>query len=717
MCKKRAVNLTAFFLPVTMHLIFRYSRAFRVSKEVNPETEHQSLSETAQIERKRSNRKEHGLIKVLVSFLGSMEVAITLFVIVGIASIIGTILQQNQDYNSYIIKFGPFWFEVFRSLELFDIYSAWWFVILLGFLLISTSVCIYHYAPVMFKEWRRYRLNVSAKSLRLMHASGCWKTSLHADEILPFIQSRLKNGGYQSKLQTEQSVTTIAAKKGAASRLGYIFTHSAIIIICLSALYDGSFNLKLREMMGQLKPETRDIFASKIPEISRLKANENHAFRGNVNIPEGRSADMIFLRMRNGFLVQELPFTLKLNDFRIEHYESGQPKSFESDVVIQDKKTGEIISKTIEVNHPLVYKDFAIYQSSFEDGGSVMKLQAWSLGQKQQQMMAFEQIVGDDKTIALNDETYKLELTEFKVFNIQPNPDAETTGRQFKNMGPSLGYKIRDSAGQAKEFLNYMSPQEQEGRYFFLSGIRSATSEPFRYLFIPADDSMSLKRFFTIRDLLNDSDELQRIALKTAALSLENFEGTDATMQQQMAVVMQRLAESFSLGGFNQVLEDINKNVPEDKREMVRESYFKVLQTILGTVYLEALKMEGVDISKDITPAQEQYYDDMVNTMGILPLYQAPFFVKLNAFEHKEASGFQITKAPGKELVYLGCILLCIGIVLMFYVAHKRIWIIISQKEGGQQEILVAGTGDRHQKEFAREFQAFSQILDNKFSQ
>jgi len=50
----------------------------------------------------------------------------------------------------------------------------------------------------------------------------------------------------------------------------------------------------------------------------------------------------------------------------------------------------------------------------------------------------------------------------------------------------------------------------------------------------------------------------------------------------------------------------------------------------------------------------------------------------------------------------------------MFYVAHKRIWVIIEPKEQGA-DILVAGSGDRHQKEFAREFQALAQLLDRQF--
>ena len=666
------------------------------------------------ITRQRLNRREHGLFKVMLNFLGSMELAITLFVIIGIASIIGTILQQNQPYNSYIVKFGPFWFEVFRSLELYDIYSSWWFVILLGFLLVSTSVCIYHNSPFMIREWRRFRFNVSAKSLKLMHSSGSWATHSSPESSAKIIQEKLSNGGYQSRLKNEQGVISIAAKKGASNRLGYIFTHGAIIVICLSALYDGNFNLKLREVAGQLKPETRDLFASKVPDISRLKADENHAFRGQANIPEGSTTGLVFLQMRNGYLVQELPFTITLNDFRIEHYDSGQPKSFESDVVIEDIASGETISKTIEVNHPLIYKDFAIYQASFEDGGSIMDLQAWSLDTAEQKVMPITQVIGKSSVVPTAQGDYKLELTEFKLFNIQPNPKAEETGRKFRNMGPSLTFRLRDSSGQAQEFLNYMNPTEQEGRFFYLTGVRSSASEPFRYLFIPADDQMSVQRFFAFRALLNNAQEMQRIADKTAKLSLQAQKALDPQIVVQMTIVMQRLADLFNRGGFDQVLADISDKVPEDKRKSVTESYFKVLQTILGTVYLEVLQQEGIEIGNNITPAQEQYYDDLVNTMGVVAQYNAPIYLQIKSFEHKQASGFQITKAPGKNLVYLGCVLLCIGIVLMFYVAHKRIWVIIEPKEQGAG-ILVAGSGDRHQKEFAREFQALAQLLDRQF--
>ena len=49
--------------------------------------------------------------------MSSMRFAISMLSIVGLASIIGTVLKQNQSYESYIIKFGQFWFEFFVDFD------------------------------------------------------------------------------------------------------------------------------------------------------------------------------------------------------------------------------------------------------------------------------------------------------------------------------------------------------------------------------------------------------------------------------------------------------------------------------------------------------------------------------------------------------------------------------------------------------------------------
>ena len=53
-----------------------------------------------------------------------MRFAITMFSLLGVASIIGTVLKQNEPYNNYIIKFGQFWFNIFETLGLYNVYQA-----------------------------------------------------------------------------------------------------------------------------------------------------------------------------------------------------------------------------------------------------------------------------------------------------------------------------------------------------------------------------------------------------------------------------------------------------------------------------------------------------------------------------------------------------------------------------------------------------------------
>jgi cytochrome c biogenesis protein len=42
-------------------------------------------------------------------------------------------------------------------------------------------------------------------------------------------------------------------------------------------------------------------------------------------------------------------------------------------------------------------------------------------------------------------------------------------------------------------------------------------------------------------------------------------------------------------------------------------------------------------------------------------------------------TGLQVAKDPGVEVVWLGCTLMCIGLVIAFFMSHKRVWIIVSK--------------------------------------
>ena len=633
---------------------------------------------------------------LLLKFLGSMNLAITLLVALSIAAIIGTVLQQNQPYTDYIIKFGPFWFDVFKQIGLYDVYSSAWFLFILFFLVLSTSTCIYRNAPNMLHEMREYRQNIQLKTLENYLNTNSWLLTQPIEDIQHVVQKILPHNGYSARLKDDGSYVLISGMKGGASRLGYILTHLAIVLICIGGLMDGNAILKAREMLGQVVPETKNIAASDVPQISRLGIN-NQSFRGSVSIPEGRQTDVLFLNYKDGYLVQELPFSVEVKDFRIEHYESGQPKSFESDLVVYDDRLNQPLDKTISVNHPLIYDGYSIYQASFSDGGSKLEMLAWPLMGVNKQPQKVSTKVGDEFQMNISNEPWILESSNFRLFNINPseNPD-----KQFENSGPSVQFKMRNKMGEAKEYLNYMVPVERDGAYYYLSGVRASPAEEFRYLYLPVDDKGGLGRFMAYLQALGDEQLLQKIVAE------QNFMGSNLPTKEtaELNEAMVNVVGLFLKNGMSGVLEQVEKNAPADKLEEVSGLYVRVLQQMLGAVYVEVLIKEGVDVNRvGVDEGKAEFFDAAAAAIGAMARYGSPVYFQLSSFVHHQASGLQIAKAPGKNLVYPGCAMLILGVFLMFYAPQQRLWAWIEKTDEGVKLVL-AGHAIRNKLDFSKQF-------------
>ena len=665
---------------------------------------------TTAVAKKQRSQKSTGTL--LLEFFGSMNLAITLLVTVGIASIVGTVLKQNEPYQNYIFKFGPFWFEVFKSLGLYDVYSAAWFLLILTFLVLSTSTCIYRNAPLMLHDMRSYRLNVRFNSLNAFHNKHEWRLSTAPEALLARLTPVLKGFGYSVRSKQYDDHVVVSAKKGAINRLGYVFTHSAIVIICIGGLLDGNLLLKWKAFSGDIVIETRDIPASQVPQESRLPVG-NPSFRGSVNIPEGSSANIAFLNLRDGYLVQPLPFSVEVLDFRVEHYSSGPPRSFESDLVIHDPQAGAPVAATIAVNHPLIYKGYAIYQASFSDGGSKLALRLWPLLGGDGVPEDVSGAVFEELDLETSPGKLTLELSNFRLFNINPVMGDEA-GKEVRNFGPNFSFKLRNELGEAIEYENYMLPVDMQGRQYFLSGMRRTPSEPFQYLYIPSAPDGSIERFMQFNARLHDLEHIEAIARSTAEQSLAVTQAREPGFADELTRSMTRLITLFTAQGLDGVVEQVNATVPEAERDSVLEAYLKVLQTMLASLYGELLLENGVDLSQGISEQDGWFFDDAINAVGAIGNYGAPFFIQLQGFEHIQSTGLQIAKAPGKTLVYIGFALLIAGVFCMFYVSASRLWVWIDTHEG-QTRILLGGTGLRHQRDFGKQFASLEAVLNEQF--
>ncbi len=670
-----------------------------------------------------------------LEFLGSMNLAITMLVVIAVASVIGTVLQQNQPYQDYIIKFGPYWHEIFKVLDLYDVYGAVWFLLLLGFLLLSTSVCVYRNGPGMLRDMRHYRLNMKEKSLRVMRNFREWTLNDSPQQVEQTFTQYLKNKGYRARRKETEGVTILALMKGQMNRLGYLFTHVGIVVICVGGLMDGNLGLSIKEWLGELKIEKRDIAAKEVPPISRLGPAENWSFRGSITLPEDSVSNMVFLNIRDGYLVQELPFAVELKEFRVEHYPSGQPKSFESDLVIHDDQLEAPMEETIAVNHPLIYRGYAIYQASFSDGGTKMQLKAWPLFDSNPQPIELDGKVAAKRQIETPNGVMTIEFENFKEFNVfpaeeelavAPNEEVDqsemvrggTMGqsdKKFTNYGPSFTFRVRQPNGEAREFVNYMVPVRQEGRYFFLSGMRESQAEPFRYLHIPADDKMSVDRFMRFHAWLNDKERVHRIAEQSARQAMSEANMQDKEMLQNIVTSMVRLTDEFNRGGYQAIDRRIQQTVPEEQQMKVAETYLKILNTVLENLYWELLQAEDVALEQGISPEQGRWFEDAVNALASMGPYSSPFYLQMTNFDLRQASGLQITRSPGKNVVYLGCVMLMIGVFMMFYITHQRLWVMI-RPEGQGSRVMLAGMGNRNQNDFSKVFDGLADELDRHYA-
>ncbi|MDG4595633.1 MAG: cytochrome c biogenesis protein ResB [Candidatus Contendobacter sp.] len=648
--------------------------------------------------RKPSQRRTLGW--VLLEFLGSMNLAITLLVVVAIASIIGTVLQQNQPYPDYALKFGPFWFEAFDRLGLYDVYGAVWFIAILGFLVLSTSVCLYRQVPGMAREMVRFRTQVRLESLRGFHQRAEWWLPERAPPgVLAEVTGAFRARGYRWRIQDHGDHQVAAAMKGRYQRLGYLFTHAAVVVIGIGGLLDGNLWLKLKEWRGEIVVETRDLAARDVPPVSRLVPGAIPSFRGNIMLPEGSAASFVFLRLRDGFLVQELPFAIELKDFQVEYHATGQPKSFVSQVRIHDREHlgDQPLDATIRVNHPLIYRDYAIYQSDFGDGGSKLELRLWPLTGGRLEPVDIKGEVGGALKVAGPAGPLGLELTEFRLFNLLPEPGARPGDRKFRNFGPSVGFKARDAAGEAREYLNYMAPVQLEGRWFFVSGVRARSGAEFVYLHIPVDANNSPERFLRFNARLRDEEGL-RALLARAPIPTENPD-----FQRDLNQVRLNLVELFIQGGFAAVTERARAVVPPDRLQEATKLYLEILRDTLAEVFIEVLRAEGVNLEQGVGEREDAFFNDALSALATLPVYGSLFYLQLTGFQQVEASGLQVTHSGAVGVVYAGFAFLIIGVFLLFYTSHRRLWAWIAAEEGGSRLVL-AGAGNRRQAEFAREF-------------
>lgn len=259
-------------------------------------------------------------------FFASTRVAAWLIVLIAVASIAGTLIEQESLYQDwrppylyYPDRYGEFWGNLFMSLGLTHAYSSVWYAGLILMLVISLVICSLHRLVPL------HRMLVKPQVWKLPHFLRRQQVVTEVEGDLSAVEARLKKAGYKIYRDRE----CLYADKGRLSRYGPYILHIGLLVVCSAA------------------------FAKGLPGWDQSK---------DVWIPDGQTVK-----------VPGEQFAITNHKFTMDLYENGMPSRFATDASIMVGEQ-EVLRQVIEVNKPLRYNGWDIYQASWREEPGVAHL-------------------------------------------------------------------------------------------------------------------------------------------------------------------------------------------------------------------------------------------------------------------------------------------------------------------------------------------------------
>jgi cytochrome c biogenesis protein len=273
----------------------------------------------------------------IYDFFSSVKLAIVLLLTLAVTSIIGTIIEQQQDPDKYLREYGETTYKILKFLGFTDVYHSWWYILLLTLLGINLIVCSVKRLPKIWKIAKQPRKTFPEgfeKNLKVSHSITLEGT---AEEIKKTVVETLKKLKYSTEVSLEEeNQTHLFADKNVFARFGVYIVHLGVLVVLIGGLVTAIFG-----------------------------------YKGYMNLAQGASSNLVTLFGSSKII--ELPFFVKCNKFTIDFYPSGMPKAYISDLsIIENGK--EVLRKKIKVNDPLKYRGVYFYQASYAQGEATLHI-------------------------------------------------------------------------------------------------------------------------------------------------------------------------------------------------------------------------------------------------------------------------------------------------------------------------------------------------------
>ncbi len=268
-------------------------------------------------------------------FFSSITLAVVVFSIISLVSIVGTVIEQQAEpaRNIKLLEkfFGPGnaagAYKVVEALGFTDMFHSWWFVVLLFIFAANLIICSLERLPKKWKAVKEPIKPLSAERFDTIPIKREVVVGHKGEAAREAVQGAFKRLGIRGQVIEQDGAVQVYGERARYSRLGVYVTHLSILLILVGAVAGIFFG-----------------------------------FNGHLNLLEGSSSGAAYTM--NG---KEIPlgFEIRCNDFEVSFYDnSDTPKSYKSWLSILEGGR-EVKRQEIEVNSPLRYKGITFYQASY----------------------------------------------------------------------------------------------------------------------------------------------------------------------------------------------------------------------------------------------------------------------------------------------------------------------------------------------------------------
>ncbi|MGG2015935.1 cytochrome c biogenesis protein ResB [Bacillus sp. S10(2024)] len=301
---------------------------------------------------RRSITHTKTVVDKIWSFFSSVKVGIWLIVITLIASGIGTIFPQEMYIpptvtpGEYYEQQYGFLGKLYYQLGFNNLYSSWWYMILVASIGISLVICSLDRVVPLYKALKKQRVTRHPSFLKRQRLYG---TALATKEEIECMKENLKKRKY--KIQVEGD--NILAEKGRFSRWGPYVNHIGLIIFLFGTMLrfvPGMYvdaSLWLREGETKEIPGTDGKYYLKNEKFIKEvydKSKENEVFNDAID------------RVGNKMIAKNFQTNAVLY------------KVVGKNVAGEEPKLEKVKDYNIRVNDPLKFDDYALYQIDFKEG-------------------------------------------------------------------------------------------------------------------------------------------------------------------------------------------------------------------------------------------------------------------------------------------------------------------------------------------------------------